>query len=66
MSGVHQGLRLLLVRYFIAPALIAASTLGGHIGCSVSRVPTAHVIALAIAAIGGQMLTSATPLAPYG
>src|SRR5262245_2245995 len=55
-----------LARYFRSPASIAASTLGGDIGSSVSRVPTARSIALAMAAIGGQMLTSATPLAPYG
>src|SRR5215813_1962497 len=47
-------------------ASIAARTFGGDIGSSVSRVPTARSIALAIAAIGGQMLTSAAPLAPYG
>src|SRR6185295_10717600 len=45
---------------------IAASTFGGDIGNSVSRLPVARSIAFAIAAIGGQMLTSATPLAPYG
>lgn len=45
-------------------ASIAASTFGGDIGSSVSRRPTARSIALAMAAIGGQMLTSATPLAP--
>jgi hypothetical protein len=52
--------------YFCARASIAASTFGGDIGNSVSRTPTARSIALAMAAIGGQMLTSATPLAPYG
>src|SRR5678815_3386556 len=45
-------------------ASIAASTFGGDIGRSVSRRPTARSIAFAMAAIGGQMLTSATPLAP--
>lgn len=50
--------------YFFPRASIAARTLGGDIGSSVSRVPTARSIALAIAAIGGQMLTSAAPLAP--
>ena len=44
----------------------AARTFGGDIGSSVSRRPVARSIALAMAAIGGQMLTSATPLAPYG
>src|SRR5262249_42635898 len=44
----------------------AASTFGGDMGSSVSRLPMARSIALAIAAMGGQMLTSATPLAPYG
>src|SRR5262245_50958576 len=43
---------------------IAASTLGGDIGSDVMRLPIACSIALAIAAIGGQMFTSATPLAP--
>jgi len=43
---------------------IAASTFGGDIGNSVNRLPVARSIAFAIAAIGGQMLTSATPLAP--
>jgi hypothetical protein len=52
--------------YFCPPVSIAASTFGGDIGSSVSRRPVALSIALAIAAIGGQMLTSATPLAPYG
>ena len=52
--------------YFCPRASIAASTFGGDIGNSVSRIPTARSIALAMAAIGGQMLTSATPLAPYG
>src|SRR5499426_1889406 len=52
--------------YFFLFASIAARTFGGDIGKSVSRVPTARSIALAIAAIGGQMLTSAAPLAPYG
>src|SRR5476649_2707548 len=47
-------------------ASIAASTFGGDIGSSVNRRPIARSIALAMAAIGGQMLTSATPLAPYG
>src|SRR5689334_15331861 len=50
--------------YFFPFASSAARTLGGDIGSSVSRVPTARSIALAIAAIGGQMLTSAAPLAP--
>ena len=54
------------VLYFFLRASIAARTFGGDIGSSVSRVPTARSIALAIAAIGGQMLTSAAPLAPYG
>ena len=52
--------------YFCPPASIAASTFGGDIGSSVSRRPVARSIALAMAAIGGQMLTSAAPLAPYG
>jgi hypothetical protein len=53
--------------FYVCPlASIAARTFGGDIGSSVSRVPTARSIALAIAAIGGQMLTSAAPLAPYG
>jgi hypothetical protein len=51
--------------YFCPRASIAARTFGGDIGNSVSRVPTARSIALAMAAIGGQMLTSAAPLAPY-
>src|SRR5262249_30290065 len=53
------------VCYLCPRASIAARTFGGDIGNSVSRVPTARSIALAIAAIGGQMLTSAAPLAPY-
>jgi hypothetical protein len=52
--------------YFCPRTSIAALTFGGDIGNSVSRVPTARSIALAMAAIGGQMLTSAAPLAPYG
>jgi len=52
--------------YLCTRASIAARTFGGDIGNSVSRVPTACSIALAMAAIGGQMLTSAAPLAPYG
>jgi hypothetical protein len=52
--------------YFCPRASIAASTFGGDIGSSVKRIPMARSIALAMAAIGGQMLTSATPLAPYG
>ena len=48
------------------PASIAARILGGDIGSSVIRRPIACSIALAIAAIGGQMLTSPTPFAPYG
>src|SRR5262249_27667159 len=44
----------------------AARTLGGDIGNSVSRRPIAWAIAFAIAAIGGQLLSSPTPLAPYG
>ena len=52
--------------YFCPRASIAASTFGGDIGSSVSRAPVARSIALAMAAIGGQMLTSAAPLAPYG
>jgi hypothetical protein len=43
---------------------LAARTFGGDIGSSVSRVPTARSIALAMAAIRGQMLISAAPLAP--
>ena len=43
---------------------MAASTFGGDIGSSVSRRPVARSIALAMAAIGGQMFTSPTPLAP--
>jgi len=50
--------------YACLRASIAASTFGGDIGSSVSRRPTARSIALAMAAIGGQMLTSAAPLAP--
>src|SRR3974390_1014455 len=45
---------------------IAASTFGGDIGSSVNRLPVARSIALAMAASGGQILTSAAPLAPYG
>src|SRR3954451_553724 len=41
----------------------AARTRGGDIGSSVMRAPIAFSIALAIAAIGGQILTSPTPLA---
>src|ERR1700680_3920479 len=52
--------------YFCPRASIAASTFGGDIGSSVNRRPVARSIALAMAAIGGQMLTSAAPLAPYG
>jgi hypothetical protein len=52
--------------YFCPRASIAASTFGGDIGSSVSRWPVARSIALAMAAIGGQILTSAAPLAPYG
>ena len=44
----------------------AASRRGGDIGSSVIRLPVAISIALAMAAIGGQMLTSPTPFAPYG
>jgi hypothetical protein len=55
-----------LVVYLLARASIAASTFGGDIGNSVSRRPVARSIALAMAAMGGQILTSATPLAPYG
>src|SRR5215472_2583404 len=44
----------------------AARIFGGDIGSSVRRRPIALSIALAIAAIGGQILTSPTPLAPYG
>jgi hypothetical protein len=50
--------------YFFPRASIAASTFGGDIGSSVSRRPIARSIALAMAAMGGQMLTSAAPLAP--
>jgi hypothetical protein len=50
--------------FYFCPASIAASTFGGDIGSSVSRRPVARSIALAMAAIGGQMLTSAAPLAP--
>src|SRR5262249_10634096 len=55
-------------KYFYAcsPSSIAASTFGGDIGSSVSRRPVARSIALAMAAIGGQILTSAAPLAPHG
>jgi hypothetical protein len=38
----------------------AASSRGGDIGSSVIRVPVAIAIALAMAAIGGQMFTSPT------
>ena len=51
--------RFLAPFYFFLRASIAARTFGGDIGSSVSRVPTARSIALAIAAIGGQMLASA-------
>ena len=44
----------------------AASSRGGDIGSSVIRLPVAISIALAMAAIGGQMFTSPTPFAPYG
>ena len=44
----------------------AASRRGGDIGSSVIRLPVAISIALAMAAIGGQMFTSPTPFAPYG
>ena len=54
------------VRRSLLHPSIAASTFGGDIGSSVSRLPVARSIAFAIAAIGGQMLTSATPFAPYG
>src|SRR5215475_1867435 len=50
--------------YACSPSSIAASTFGGDIGSSVSRRPVARSIALAMAAIGGQILTSAAPLAP--
>jgi hypothetical protein len=43
--------------YFFSPASIAASSFGGDIGSSVSRAPVARSIALAMAAIGGQMLS---------
>src|SRR5580692_8953235 len=46
------------------PISRAARTLGGDIGSSVRRRWIALSIALAIAAIGGTMLTSPTPLAP--
>ena len=55
----------------LAPLLIVRSgvveggaDLGGDIGSSVRRRWMALSIALAIAAIGGTMLTSPTPLAP--
>jgi hypothetical protein len=50
--------------YACSPSSIAASTFGGDIGSSVSRRPVVRSIALAMAAIGGQILTSAAPLAP--
>src|SRR5499427_7027699 len=62
-AAIHEARFRVYSRPF---ASIAARTFGGDIGSSVSRVPTARSIALAIAAIGGQMLTSAAPLAPYG
>src|SRR5262249_60020768 len=52
--------------YACSPSSIAASTFGGDIGSSVSRRPVARSIALAMAAIGGQVFTSAAPLAPSG
>ena len=52
--------------YFFPRASIAARTFGGDIGSSVSRRPVARSIALAMAAMGAQMLTSAAPFAPYG
>jgi hypothetical protein len=48
------------------PASRAATILGGDIGNAVRRRWMALSIALAIAAIGGTMLTSPTPLAPKG
>ena len=59
-----RGVGWLATIYFCPPASIAASTFCGDIGSSVSRRPVARSIALAMAAIGGQMLTSAAPLAP--
>src|SRR5580692_9298521 len=79
--GRHLGLRLRLGRSRIGirprPAIIhlvaqsaaasrAARIFGGDIGRSVSRRPVASAIALATAAIGGQIQTSPTPFAPYG
>src|ERR1017187_5607747 len=48
------------------PPDIAARTRGGDIGRCVILVCVAVSIALAMAAIGGQMFASPTPLAPYG
>ena len=45
---------------------MAARILGGGHRQFVIRLPMACSIALASAAIGGQMLTSPTPFAPYG
>ena len=44
----------------------AASSRGGDIGRSRSRIPVASAIALATAAIGGTIGTSPTPRAPNG
>ena len=69
LSEHHSGFSrrcVVAMIYFCARASIAASTFGGDIGSSVSRRPVARSIALAMAAIGGQILTSAAPLAPYG
>src|SRR5262249_59568226 len=52
--------------YACSPSSIAASTFGGDIGSSVSRRPVAPSIALAMAAIGGQIFYPAGPLAPRG
>ena len=42
----------------------ASSTFGGDIGSSCIRRPIASATAFAMAAIGGQMLTSPTPFTP--
>ena len=45
---------------------MAARIRSGDMGSSVIRIPIASQIALAIAAAGGTIGTSPTPLTPYG